>query len=81
MAWITPIINRTQADVDLVIEYGNIGYNNLTPEQKAVWDAGMIGALNAKDLNRIELNIQYLANLLEVGNLLIKSNISLIFSL
>lgn len=74
MAWITPIINRTQADVDLVIEYGNIGYNNLTPEQKAVWDAGMIGALNAKDLNRIELNIQYLANLLEVGNLLIKSN-------
>lgn len=74
MSWITPIIDRTQADVNLVLEYDNIGYNNLTPEQKAVWNAGMKGALNASDLNRIENNIQYLASILELYNLNIKTN-------
>lgn len=74
MSWITPIIDRTQADVNLVLEYDNIGYNNLTPEQKAVWNAGMKGALNASDLNRIENNIQYLASVLELYNLNIKTN-------
>ena len=74
MSWITPIIDRTQADVNLVLDYDNIGYNNLTPEQKAVWNAGMKGALNASDLNRIENNIQYLASILELYNLNIKTN-------
>lgn len=74
MAWITPITDRTQADVNLVLEYDSIGYNNLTPEQKAVWNAGMKGALNASDLNRIENNIQFVASILELYNLNIKTN-------
>ena len=74
MEWITPIIDRTQADVNLVLEYDNIGYNNLTPEQKAVWNAGMKGALNSSDLNRIENNIQFVASILELYNLNIKTN-------
>lgn len=74
MAWITPITDRTQADVNLVLEYGSIGYNNLTPEQKAVWNAGMKGALNASDLNRIENNIKFLASSLELYNLNIKTD-------
>lgn len=74
MAWITPITDRTQADVNLVLEYDSIGYNNLTPEQKSVWNAGMKGALNASDLNRIENNIKFLANSLELYNLNIKTN-------
>ena len=74
MAWITPITDRTQADVNLVLEYDNIGYNNLTPEQKSVWNAGMKGALNASDLNRIENNIKFLASSLELYNLNINTN-------
>ena len=74
MSWIAPITNRTQEDVDLVIQYEKIGYDNFTTEQKVVWNAGMIGALNASDLNRIEGNIQYLANLLGVKGLIVKTN-------
>lgn len=74
MSWISPVTNRTQEDVDLVIQYEKIGYDNLTTEQKIVWNAGMIGALNASDLNRIEGNIQYLANLLEIRGLIVKTN-------
>lgn len=74
MAWITPIIDRTQADVNLVLEYDNIGYNKLTPEQKAVWNAGMKGALNASDLNRIENNTKFVASILGLYNLNVKTN-------
>lgn len=74
MAWITPIIDRTQADVNLVLEYDSIGYNNLTPEQKAVWSAGMKGALNASDLNRIENNTKFVASALGLYNLNVKTN-------
>ena len=42
MSWIAPITNRTQEDVDLVIQYEKIGYDNFTTEQKVVWNAGMI---------------------------------------
>ena len=48
MEWITPIIDRTQADVNLVLEYDNI--------------------------NRIENNIQFVASILELYNLNIKTN-------
>ena len=75
MSWIAPITNRTQEDVDLVIQYEKIGYDNFTTEQKVVWNAGMIGALNASDLNRIEGNIQYLANLLGVKGLIVKTKL------
>lgn len=64
MTWEEPIINRVKADVDKVEEYDQIGYVNLMDDQKAEWMRGMIGALNATDLNRIESNQQYILRLL-----------------
>ena len=63
MTWEEPIINRVKADVDKVEEYDQIGYVNLMDDQKAEWMRGMIGALNATDLNRIESNQQYILRL------------------
>lgn len=64
MTWEEPIINRVKSDVDKVEEYDQIGYVNLMDDQKAEWMRGMIGALNATDLNRIESNQQYILRLL-----------------
>lgn len=64
MTWEEPIINRVKADVDKIEEYDQIGYVNLMDDQKAEWMRGMIGALNATDLNRIESNQQYILRLL-----------------
>lgn len=64
MGWITPITDRKQTDVDKVEEYDQLGYIYLTEEQKREWMQGMIGALNATDLNRIESNSQFMLNAL-----------------
>lgn len=74
MTWITPITDRTQEDIEILKKYELIGYNNLSESQKEIWRLGMRGALNATDLNRIEINTQYLANLLDVNGLEIKRN-------
>ena len=64
--WITPINNRTQEDVDKVKMYDELGYENLDTSQQQEWISGMIGALNATDMNRIENNISYINELLSV---------------
>lgn len=64
MAWTQPITDRTILDIDKLQEYDEIGYKNLTNDQKAEWLLGMKGALNASDLNRIESNQQFILNLL-----------------
>lgn len=64
MPWEMPITNRTNEDVDRIEEYDEIGYAYLDNGQKAEWLSGMIGALNATDLNRIESNQQFILNLL-----------------
>lgn len=64
--WITPINNRTQEDVDKVKMYDELGYENLDTYQQQEWISGMIGALNATDMNRIENNISYINELLSV---------------
>lgn len=64
MPWEMPITNRTNEDVDRIEEYDEIGYAYLDNEQKAEWLSGLIGALNATDLNRIESNQQFILNLL-----------------
>ena len=81
MSWITPITNRTQADVDYVaelramfavtnnvtgIQVADLGtgyYIQFTGTQAQLneWMAGLKGAYNAADLNRIGNDIQYLA--------------------
>lgn len=64
MSFIQPITDRTILDIDKLQEYDEIGYKNLTTEQKNEWLSGMKGALNSSDLNRIESNQQYILNIL-----------------
>lgn len=64
MSFIQPITDRTILDIDKLQEYDEIGYKNLTTEQKNEWLSGMKGALNSSDLNRIESNQQYILSLL-----------------
>lgn len=64
MPFIQPITDRTILDIDKLQEYDEIGYKNLTTEQKNEWLSGMKGALNSSDLNRIESNQQFILNIL-----------------
>ena len=64
MPFIQPITDRKILDIDKLQEYDEIGYKNLTTEQKNEWLSGMKGALNSSDLNRIESNQQYIFTLL-----------------
>lgn len=64
MPFIQPITDRSILDIQKLQEYDEIGYKNLTTEQKNEWLSGMKGALNSSDLNRIESNQQFILNLL-----------------
>lgn len=66
MPWINPIYWREETDVDKVKAYDEIGYRDLRPEQKLEWMSMMIGALNAVDLNRIEIDEKYIASLINL---------------
>lgn len=57
----TLVTDRTQADVDRVLAFVKRGWENLTDAEKAAWDAGMKGAYNAADLNRVNAAAEYLA--------------------
>lgn len=62
------ITDRTYADVQKVIEYQKRGWKNLYREEQNEWYAGMKGALNDYDLNRMA------KNLIEIRDGLIKRN-------
>lgn len=64
MGFITPITNRVENDLKELEAFQNIGYQNLTADQKSKWMLGMKGALNASDLNRIENNCMFLFSLI-----------------
>lgn len=55
--WMTPVVNRTQADVDYALsklsEWKNNTYGDIEE---------LKGCLNVSDINRIENNIQYLSD-------------------
>lgn len=57
MAWITPIVDRTQQDVNRVVFLNNKGYENLTEEEKAEYSQNLKGALNFDDIDRIVTDI------------------------
>ena len=59
------IFDRTQADIDRVKEL-NEKYRTgkITEEERSEWAAGLKGALNAADLNRIEGNTEIIAEYL-----------------
>lgn len=64
MPFTQPITDRSILDIQKLQEYDEIGYKNLTTEQKNEWLSGMKGALNSSDLNRIESNQQFILALL-----------------
>lgn len=57
----TLITNRTQADVERVRELAAKGFAVMTADEQAEWLAGMKGAYNAADLNRVGIALNYLA--------------------
>ncbi len=61
------VYDRTQSDVDRVKEL-NQKYlaRTISDEEKAEWAAGLKGALNVSDLNRIESNTTQIASFLAV---------------
>ena len=57
----TLISNRTQADVERVRKLAAKGFSTMTAAEQAEWLAGMKGAYNASDLNRVGTALNYLA--------------------
>lgn len=57
----TLITDRTQADVERARELAAKGFAAMTADERAEWLAGMKGAYNASDLNRVGTALNYLA--------------------
>ena len=57
----TLVTDRTQADVERVKALAAKGFSAMTADEQAEWLAGMKGAYNAADLNRVGTALNYLA--------------------
>lgn len=57
----TLVTDRTQADVERVKALAAKGFAAMTADEQAEWLAGMKGAYNAADLNRVGTALNYLA--------------------
>lgn len=75
LLWQTPIVDRTQTDVDEVNALKGIAWDDMTETQKTAWNKGLKGALNESDLERIENNIHLLSEVLELGLVTYDGNI------
>lgn len=58
------ITDRTEEDVNRVKAMLQKGWANLTEAEQAEWNAGMKGAYNYTDLNRVEMAVNYLRDYL-----------------
>lgn len=56
----TLITDRTEADVERARELAAKGFSAMTAAEQAEWLAGMKGAYNAADLNRVGTALNYL---------------------
>lgn len=65
--WKQAVTDRSQSDVDRVLELLEKGWDNFSTGEKTEWLAGMKGALNRSDMERIQNNIQLLSDVLELG--------------
>ena len=63
----TLITDRTRADVDRVKSLLAKGFNNMTAGEIEEFLAGMKGAYNATDLNRVESAVEYVAQRLSAA--------------
>lgn len=61
----TLITDRTQADVNRVLTLSAKGWAGMSAEEQAEWSAGLKGAYNATDLNRVREAMEYLAGVFE----------------
>ena len=59
------IYDRTQFDVDRVNALAEKGWAKMTQSERDEWSAGMKGAYNATDLNRVQAAVRYLKDRLE----------------
>lgn len=67
IVWNDAVTDRTSYDTSRVIELTNkIKNNTITQEEMTEWLAGLKGALNKSDLERIENNVQLLSDVLEL---------------
>lgn len=57
----TLVTDRTQADAERVKELAAKGFAAMTSDERAEWLAGMKGAYNASDMNRVGTALNYLA--------------------
>lgn len=57
----TLITDRTQADVNRVLTLSAKGWAGMSAEEQAEWSAGLKGAYNTSDLNRVQGAMEYLA--------------------
>ena len=57
----TLVTDRTEADVSHYSELRDKGWAEMTTAEKAEWVAGMKGAYNASDLNRVASAMAYLS--------------------
>lgn len=61
----TLITDRTYEDVQLWQTLKALGWAGMSPTQQAQWSAGLKGAYNATDLNRVQAAVEYLAGVFE----------------
>lgn len=66
LLWKQAVTDRSQSDVERVLELLEKGWKNFTEDEKEEWSGGMKGALNTSDLERIQNNIQLLSDVLEL---------------
>lgn len=59
----TLITDRAQADVDRVLALSAKGWAGMSAAEQAEWSAGLRGAYNASDLNRVQEAMEYLAGI------------------
>lgn len=59
---VTLITDRTQADVERVQALAAKGFAGMTTDEQAEWLAGMKGAYNASDMNRVGTALNYLVS-------------------
>lgn len=65
--WIEPVYDRTQADVDRLLELlAKIRYSALNADEKAEYDTDLKGAINKSDLERIKNDAELLAEVYEL---------------
>ena len=55
------ITDRTQADVDYVSQLNILGWQNMNAQQRSDYLAGLKGAYNATDMNRVGNAVSYVA--------------------